>query len=130
MFFMARASRYVIAGIAVAAATSLIPSAAAAAAAAPAIRAAAGDRGGGPLPADPFSPAYRHSYRHGVIPTLTQYGKMLRWVNAHRSNAANTRNLAWWGGWDGLGVTTGHEKVYLVSTGRSGAGRAGTATGT
>jgi hypothetical protein len=61
------------------------------------------------------SPAYQHSYRHGVVPTRATASKMAQWAHAHPQVAAASANdLNYGGGIDGIGVTTGHEKVYLV----------------
>lgn len=114
MFFLARTTRCGLAGVAAAAAASLIPAAAAAAPAAPVSRAGPASHGNRAPLADPFSPAYGHPYRRGVLPALTRYAEMLRWARAHQISAATARNLAWNGGWHGMGVTTGHPKVYLV----------------
>jgi len=66
-----------------------------------------------PAVVNPYSPAYHHLYRHGVVPAIPQQRKMLRWDRNHPRNAsANDLN---YGGWiDGIGVTTGQEKVYMV----------------
>jgi len=64
---------------------------------------------------NPYSPAYQHAYRHGVEPTISQYAKMQQWATTHplaRGLSANDLNYG--GGIDGIGVTTGHQKVYLV----------------
>ncbi len=64
---------------------------------------------------NPYSPAYHHSYRYGAVPTLGQYAKMRSWAAAHsNAPAASANDLNYGGGIDGIGVTTGHEKVYLV----------------
>jgi serine protease len=78
--------------------------------------AAASSRPAAPAPvSNPYSPAYSHSYRHGVTPTLSQYAKMQQWSRQHpRSAAASANDLNYGGGIDGIGVTTGHQKVYLV----------------
>jgi Putative Ig domain len=71
----------------------------------------------GPRVKNPYSPAYRHAYRHGVQPTMEQYAKMRQWQRQHPSTtsvAAAGSNLNYGGGVDGIGVTTGHEKVYLI----------------
>jgi hypothetical protein len=63
---------------------------------------------------NPYSPAYQHPYRHGVVPTLPTASKMAQWAHAHPQAAAATE-LNYNGGFDGgIGVTTGHEQVYLV----------------
>ena len=65
---------------------------------------------------NPYSPAAGHSYRHGVIPTRATNAKMKAWSKQHPSPAAatGTRTLSYGGGVDGIGVQSGHSKVYLV----------------
>jgi Putative Ig domain len=64
---------------------------------------------------NPYSPAYHHHYRYGVVPTRGQYTKMRNWAAAHPNvPAASANDLNYGGGRDGIGVTTGQEKVYLV----------------
>src|SRR5450755_3819108 len=64
---------------------------------------------------NPYSPAYHHSYRHGVVPTIGTEAKMRSWRAAHPSDGqASANDLNYGGGIDGIGVTTGHEKVCLV----------------
>jgi hypothetical protein len=66
-----------------------------------------------PAAGNPYSPAYHHAYRHGVVPTIPQQRKMNQWNVSHpHPLAANDLNYG--GGIDGIGVTTGHQKVYLV----------------
>jgi putative Ig domain-containing protein len=62
---------------------------------------------------NPYSPAYHHAYRHGVTPTLSRLREMNRWARNHPRNAS-ANDLNYGGGIDGIGVTTGHEQVYLV----------------
>jgi hypothetical protein len=62
---------------------------------------------------NPYSPAYHHAYRHGVTPTLSRLKEMNRWARNHPRNAS-ANDLNYGGGIDGIGVTTGHEQVYLV----------------
>jgi len=70
---------------------------------------------GGSATANPYSPAFGHSYRHGVVPMRGTAAKMKAWAAAHPNvPAASANNLNYGGGIDGIGVTTGHEKVYLV----------------
>ena len=69
---------------------------------------------GPPAPANPYSPAYHHPYRQGVIPTRPQLVKMRTWARSHAAAAASPNDLNYGGGIDGIGVTTGQEKVYLV----------------
>ena len=65
------------------------------------------------LVTNPYSPAYHYHYRHGVVPTIRQSRKMMFYQLTHETaNAANT--LSYEGGIDGIGVTSGKEKVYLV----------------
>jgi serine protease len=69
----------------------------------------------GPGTVDPYSPAYQHPYRHGVIPTRGQQARMQAWQQSHPGvPAAPSSDLTYGGGIDGIGVTTGAEKVYLV----------------
>ncbi|HEY5001860.1 MAG TPA: hypothetical protein VII61_01815 [Ktedonobacteraceae bacterium] len=64
---------------------------------------------------NPYSPAYQHSYRHGVVPTIAQNNKMKSYQQSHSTPAATSANtLSYGGGIDGIGVTSGKEKVYLV----------------
>ncbi|HXZ72480.1 MAG TPA: hypothetical protein VEH31_16635 [Streptosporangiaceae bacterium] len=72
---------------------------------------------GGPAAANPFSPAYHHPYRQGVIPTRPQLAKMRAWARSHPGAAAapaSPSDLNDGGGIDGIGVTTGQERIYLV----------------
>jgi Putative Ig domain len=62
---------------------------------------------------NPYSPAYHHAYRHGVVPTISRLRLMKRWARNHPMNAS-ANNLNYGGGIDGIGVTTGPEKVYVV----------------
>lgn len=54
-----------------------------------------------------------HTYRHGVLPTVA-------WQQAHSGSHSGAQSsgsqplLAFGGGNNGVGVTTGHERVYLV----------------
>src|SRR5262245_63082750 len=69
-----------------------------------------------PAPANPYSPAFHHPYRQGVIPTRPQLAKMRTWARNHpaAAAAASPNDLNYGGGIGGIGVTTGQEKVYLV----------------
>ncbi|SEN16639.1 putative Ig domain-containing protein [Actinacidiphila rubida] len=65
--------------------------------------------------ANPYSPANGHAYRHGVVPTLQQNAKMKSWAAGQASPAATgPETLSYGGGIDGIGVQSGHSKVYLV----------------
>jgi len=76
--------------------------------------------GAAPAGANPYSPATGHRYRHGVLPTVARSRIMHRWASRHSASqdgavpAANFLNLSYGGGVNGVGVTSGHEKVYLV----------------
>src|ERR1022692_253591 len=65
---------------------------------------------------DPYSPAYRHGYRQGVVPVIGRLSQIRAWRGHHASGARAIvgTQLRYGGGIDGIGVTTGHEKVYLV----------------
>jgi serine protease len=92
--------------------TGLALSVAAGLAASPAVAAPGGN------PSNPYSPAAGHSYRHGVTPTREQQQKMNDWAKQHAAGQATTatgpQTLAYGGGVDGIGVTSGTPKVYLV----------------
>jgi len=67
--------------------------------------------------ANPYAPSYQHSYRHGAVPTR----EALTQMNSYRAQhpqaaipAASAANLRYGGGVDGIGVTTGSPRVYLV----------------
>ena len=73
---------------------------------------------GGGAVANPYSPAFGHAYRHGVVPMRATAAKMRSWAAAHPAAPpapqASANDLNYGGGIDGIGVTTGQEKVYLV----------------
>jgi serine protease len=71
---------------------------------------------GGPAPVtNPYAPAYHHAYRHGAVPTRSQYKKMQQWASSTGQALSPAGNLTYYGGGPaGIGVTTGPEKVYLV----------------
>ncbi len=82
-----------------------------------AVAASTSHPGGGPgsgSGANPYSPAAGHAYRHGVLPTRARQRTMTRWASQHPAPAASQDNLSYGGGLNGNGVTSGHEKVYLV----------------
>ncbi|HEY4018121.1 MAG TPA: Ig domain-containing protein [Pseudonocardiaceae bacterium] len=66
--------------------------------------------------ANPYNPAYQHSYRHGAVPTRSQAAKMQSYQQAHPAAPAATgpNTLAYGGGIDGIGVTSGTPRIYLV----------------
>lgn len=65
---------------------------------------------------NPYAPSAGHPYRHGAVPTQAAAAQMRAWEASHQAGHRPTRtnNLAYGGGIDGIGVTTGSEKVYLV----------------
>ncbi|HJQ07371.1 MAG TPA: putative Ig domain-containing protein [Nocardioides sp.] len=62
---------------------------------------------------DPYAPSYHHAYRHGAVPTLEVNAKMKAWQHANAA-ATGPKTLSYGGGVDGIGVQSGHSKVYLV----------------
>jgi hypothetical protein len=120
---------------ALAAAAALAASALTAAGAAPAAAGQHGQRGGRPVQArsvaDPYSPSFGHSYRQGAIPSRISLARMRAWAGRPRTGARaiSSTQLSYGGGINGIGVMTGHEKVYLVfwgsqwgSAGKNGSG--------
>jgi PKD repeat protein len=76
---------------------------------------------------NPYSPAYDHPYRHGVIPTIGVHRLMQDWARVHETNpshpvhapntgplAAGSPTLSYGGGVSGVGVMSGQNKVYLI----------------
>jgi serine protease len=67
---------------------------------------------------NPYSPAYDHPYRHGVLPTRETLKQMQAWEHSHSANfaapTASTGQLSFGGGTNGVGVMSGQNKVYLV----------------
>jgi hypothetical protein len=68
---------------------------------------------------NPFSPAADHPYRHGAVPTREAHERMKAWTKANAASnastaATGTQTLAYGGGVNGIGVTSGTPKVYLV----------------
>ena len=70
--------------------------------------------------ANPYNPAYQHSYRHGAVPTRAQSAKMKSYQQAHPQAVAAANTLSYGGGIDGIGVTSGKPRVYLVFWGTQG----------
>ena len=62
---------------------------------------------------NPFSPAVGHPYRHGVVPTREAASQMRAYQASHVA-AASGANLMFGGAVDGIGVTTGTPKVFLI----------------
>ena len=63
---------------------------------------------------NPYSPAAGHSYRHGAVPTRELNTQMQRWAAQQKSGTTSAKTLSYGGGVDGIGVTDGAPKVYLV----------------
>ncbi len=77
---------------------------------------------------NPFSPAAGHPYRHGVFATKEAHAKMKAFAAANATVATGTQTLTYGGGVNGIGVTSGPPKVYLVVYGTQW-GTAGTDAG-
>ena len=67
---------------------------------------------------NPYAPAYEHPYRHGALATRETTARMRAWEHAQSGNfaapTASTGKLSFGGGVNGIGVLSGHAKVYLV----------------
>lgn len=65
---------------------------------------------------NPASPAYDHPYRHGVVPTREAHAQMRASIKATGRTTATTgiETLSFGGGVNGIGVTSGTPRVYLV----------------
>lgn len=66
---------------------------------------------------NPYAPNYQHPYRYGAVPTRARLAQMRTYTAAHARAATATASsdpLTFGGQVDGIGVTTGHERVYLV----------------
>ena len=62
---------------------------------------------------NPYSPANGHPYRHGVVPTREAQAQMQAYAQSHPT-AGGLNTLSYGGAVDGIGVTSGTPKVYLV----------------
>jgi serine protease len=71
-----------------------------------------------PQVVNPYSPANGHAYRHGVVPTREAHARMKQYRALHAASqtaaATGTETLSYGGGVDGIGVTSGAPKVYVV----------------
>uniref|UniRef100_UPI00384A9B80 PKD domain-containing protein n=1 Tax=Dyella ginsengisoli TaxID=363848 RepID=UPI00384A9B80 len=71
-----------------------------------------------PQVVNPYSPANGHAYRHGVVPTREAHVRMQQYRALHAASqttaATGTETLSYGGGVDGIGVTSGTPKVYVV----------------
>jgi serine protease len=67
---------------------------------------------------NPYSPKMDHPYRHGAVPTKEALTRMKGWAKAnmavHGTVATGTETLSYGGGVNGIGVTSGTPRVYLV----------------
>jgi hypothetical protein len=64
---------------------------------------------------NPYSAAYGHPYRHGAVPTREAAGRAAAYRAGHPAIAGvSTNNLSYGGGVDGIGITSGRPRVYLV----------------
>jgi len=65
---------------------------------------------------NPYVPAYGHPYRHGAVPTREAHALARAWaVHAAKSGGGTSaKTLAFGGGVDGIGVTSGTPRVYVV----------------
>jgi len=63
---------------------------------------------------NPYSPQSGHAYRFGVVPTRECADRMSQWENAHPYAAPLSDTVTYGGGVDGVGVTSGVPRVYLV----------------
>src|SRR3981081_2606606 len=92
--------------------------------------AAVGPLGAGePLTGNPYAPAYDHAYRHGAVPTREALQRMRAWEAAQRAapilGLPGLNTLSYGGGIDGIGVTSGTPRVYLVFYGSQWTGGGG-----
>ncbi len=78
---------------------------------------AAGER----LTENPYAPAYGHAYRHGAVPTREAAQRMRAWEAVRHVlglpaflGLPGLNTLSYGGGIDGIGVTSGTPRVYLV----------------
>ena len=85
--------------------------------------------GAAPAGANTYSPATGHSYRHGVLPTIARHRLMRHWASERAARTSSSQNLSYGGGVKGVGVTSGHEKVYLVFLGSQWGAQATNANG-
>jgi serine protease len=63
---------------------------------------------------NPYSPRQGHPYRYGYVATREASDRMSEWESAHPYAAPMSDTLAYGGGVDGVGVTSGVPRVYLV----------------
>jgi hypothetical protein len=69
---------------------------------------------------NPFSPRTAHPYRHGAVVTLSAHAQSMDWLAstvvtfALPPTITHEKMLSYGGGIDGVGVTSGAPRVYLV----------------
>ena len=68
---------------------------------------------------NPYAPSYGHPYRHGAVPTQEALARMRQYDNLHAAKpgsgtSTSSKTLSYGGGVDGIGVTSGTPKVYIV----------------
>ncbi len=65
---------------------------------------------------NPYAPSYGHPYRHGAVPTQEAQARMRQFAALHGAGktTVNPKTLSFGGGIDGIGVTSGTPKVYIV----------------
>jgi len=65
---------------------------------------------------NPYSPRYQHDYRHGAVPTREITAKVRAWEASRlpATSALSADAVVYGGGIDGIGVTSGTPRVYLV----------------
>ena len=66
---------------------------------------------------NPYAPSYGHAYRHGAVPTREALGRMNQYGALHAAKpggGGSSQTLSYGGGVDGIGVTSGTPKVYIV----------------
>jgi len=60
---------------------------------------------------NPYSPAYGHPYRHGVIPTVGQHQKMKDWETANAVMRATSANTLFYRG----GTNSSNQRIFRCS---------------
>lgn len=63
---------------------------------------------------NPYSPTHNHRYRRGVIPDQETWKKMRNYGRQFGTATVNSKVLVYGGGINGIGVTSGTPKVYLI----------------
>ncbi len=63
---------------------------------------------------NPYAPASGHSYRHGALPTRPVHELMHKYEASQQRARRSTKTLSYGGAVGGVGVMSGHVKVYIV----------------